>query len=172
MSRHWCVSSMCPLLSMHAEHGKSLSNRQGIIDVDELWNKFSKKADQFLLISIVRQEILPVWDATAFIYMIDPVPISCLRATFSFSRFDRVLQVIPIKDIYNCFRRLRSGETVQGNINPELIFRRALALTTCRDDVTVEKLLSVPIGHIPTSLFHDDSTMRKRLILLMNLNVR
>ena len=66
----------------------------------------------------------------------------------------------------------RSGETVQGNINPELIFRRALALTTCRDDVTVEKLLSVPIGHIPTSLFHDDSTMRKRLILLMNLNVR
>ena len=38
---------------------------------------------------------------------------------------------------------------------------RALALTTCRDDVTVEKLLSFPIGPIPTSLFHDDSTMRK-----------
>ena len=50
---------------------------------------------------------------------------------------------------------------MQGNINPELIFRRALALTTCRDDVTVEKLLSFPIGPIPTSLFHDDSTMRK-----------
>jgi hypothetical protein len=57
--------------------------------------------------------------------------------------------------------KCRSGETVQGNINPELIFRRALALTTCRDDVTVEKLLSFPIGPIPTSLFHDDSTMRK-----------
>jgi hypothetical protein len=26
--------------------------------------------------------------------------------------------------------KCRSGETVQGNINPELIFRRALALTT------------------------------------------
>lgn len=39
--------------------------------------------------------------------------------------------------------KCRSEETVQGNINPELIFRRAaLALTTCRDDVTVEKLLS------------------------------
>jgi hypothetical protein len=35
--------------------------------------------------------------------MIDPVPTSCLRATFSFSRFDRVFKVIPIKDIYNCF---------------------------------------------------------------------
>ena len=57
--------------------------------------------------------------------------------------------------------KCRSGETVQGNINPELIFRRALALTKCRDDVTVEKLLSFPIGPIPTSLFHDDGTMRK-----------
>jgi len=57
--------------------------------------------------------------------------------------------------------KCRSGETVQGNVNPELIFRSALALTTCRDNVTVEKLLSFPIGPIPTSLFHDDSTMRK-----------
>jgi hypothetical protein len=57
--------------------------------------------------------------------------------------------------------KCRSGEAVQGNVNPELIFRSALALTTCRDNVTVEKLLSFPIGPIPTSLFHDDSTMRK-----------
>ena len=57
--------------------------------------------------------------------------------------------------------RCRSGETVQGSINPELIFRRALTLTTCRNDVTVEKLLSFPIGPIPIALFHDDSTMRK-----------
>ena len=57
--------------------------------------------------------------------------------------------------------RCRSGETVQGSINPELIFRRALTLTTCRNDVTVEKLLSFPIGPIPIALFHDDITMRK-----------
>ncbi|CAC5382504.1 unnamed protein product [Mytilus coruscus] len=57
--------------------------------------------------------------------------------------------------------KCRSGETVQGNINTELIFRRALALTKCRDNVTVEKLLSFPIGPIPTSLFHDGGTMRK-----------
>ncbi|CAC5364654.1 unnamed protein product [Mytilus coruscus] len=57
--------------------------------------------------------------------------------------------------------KCRSGETVQGNINPELIFCRALALTKCRDDVPVEKLLSFPIGPISTSLFHDDGTMRK-----------
>jgi hypothetical protein len=43
-------------------------------------------------------------------------------------------------------------DVTQRNINPELIFRRALALTTCRDDVTVEKLLSFPIGPIPTSV--------------------
>lgn len=57
--------------------------------------------------------------------------------------------------------RCRSGKIIKSNINPELIFRRALALTNCKDDVTVEKLLSYPIGPIPTSLFHDDGTMRK-----------
>jgi hypothetical protein len=36
------------------------------------------RSDQFLFISIVRQEFFPVWDAAAFIY-------SCLRATFSFT---------------------------------------------------------------------------------------
>ena len=43
----------------------------------------------------------------------------------------------------------------------ELVFRRALVLANSRDDVTVEKVLSFPIGPIPTSLFHDHGTMRK-----------
>lgn len=34
-------------------------------------------------------------------------------------------------------------------------------LANHRDDVTVEKVLSFPIGPIPTSLFHDDGTMSK-----------
>ena len=34
--------------------------------------------------------------------------------------------------------KCRSGDVVRSNINPELFFRRALALTLCRDDVTVE----------------------------------
>ena len=50
---------------------------------------------------------------------------------------------------------------VEVHINPELVFRRALVLANSRDDVTVEKVLSFPVGSIPTSLFHDDGTMRK-----------
>jgi len=34
--------------------------------------------------------------------------------------------------------KCRSGDVVRSNINPELIFRRALVLTLCRDDVTVK----------------------------------
>ena len=41
-------------------------------------------------------------------------------------------------------QKCRSGDTV----NPELVFRRELA--NCREDVTVEKVLSFPIGPIPT----------------------
>ena len=57
--------------------------------------------------------------------------------------------------------KCRSGEVVEVHINPELVFRRALVLANSRDDVTVEKVLSFPVGSIPTSLFHDDGTMRK-----------
>jgi hypothetical protein len=57
--------------------------------------------------------------------------------------------------------KCRSGEVLEAHINSELVFRRALVLANSRDDVTVEKVLSFPIGPIPTSLFHDDGTMRK-----------
>jgi hypothetical protein len=36
------------------------------------------------------------------------------------------------------------------HMNPELVFRRELVLANCREDVTVEKVLSFPIGPIPT----------------------
>ena len=57
--------------------------------------------------------------------------------------------------------KCRSGNIVNVHINPELVFRRALALANCRNDVTVDKVLSYPIGPIPTAIFHDDGTMRK-----------
>ena len=43
-------------------------------------------------------------------------------------------------------QKCRYGDTV----NPELVFRRELVLANCREDVTVEKVLSFPIGPIPT----------------------
>jgi hypothetical protein len=46
-------------------------------------------------------------------------------------------------------------------INPEIVFKRALALANVREEVTVEKVLACPIGQIPTALFHDDELMRK-----------
>ena len=57
--------------------------------------------------------------------------------------------------------KCRSGDIVNVHINPELVFRRALILVNCRDDDTVDKVLSYPIGPIPTAIFHDDDTMRK-----------
>jgi hypothetical protein len=54
-----------------------------------------------------------------------------------------------------------SGEILNVHISPELVFLRALVLAGCREDVTIEKILSFPIGPVPTSIFHEDRTMRK-----------
>jgi hypothetical protein len=35
--------------------------------------------------------------------------------------------------------KCRSVDTVTVHVNPELVFRRALVLANCREDVTVEK---------------------------------
>ena len=56
--------------------------------------------------------------------------------------------------------KCKYGQVVKGHLNPELVFRRALSLTKCRDDVSVETVLFYPICRIPTTLFHDDGTMR------------
>jgi hypothetical protein len=42
--------------------------------------------------------------------------------------------------------KCRCGDTV----HPELVFSRELVLANCREDVTVKKVLSFPIGPIPT----------------------
>ena len=46
--------------------------------------------------------------------------------------------------------KCRSGDTVTVHMNRELVFRRELVLANCREDVTVEQVLSFPIGPIPT----------------------
>ena len=47
-----------------------------------------------------------------------------------------------------------SGDTVTVHINPELVFRRALVLANCREDVTVEKVLSFPMENIHPNLLN------------------
>jgi hypothetical protein len=47
----------------------------------------------------------------------------------------------------------------KGHINPEIVFRRALVLANSRDDVTIDNILSHPVGPIPMSMFHEDGTM-------------
>jgi hypothetical protein len=57
--------------------------------------------------------------------------------------------------------KCNSGEIITGHINPEIVFRRALVLANRRDDVTINNILSHPVGPIPMSMFHKDGTMRK-----------
>jgi hypothetical protein len=57
--------------------------------------------------------------------------------------------------------KCKSGEIITGHINPEIVVRRALVLANSRDDVTIDNILSHPVGPIPLSMFHEDGTMRK-----------
>ena len=57
--------------------------------------------------------------------------------------------------------KCKSVEIITGHINSEILFRRALAFANSRDDVTIDNILSHPVGPIPVSIFHEDGTMRK-----------
>ena len=57
--------------------------------------------------------------------------------------------------------KCKSGEIITSHINPEIVFRRVLVLANSRDDVTIDNILSHPVGPIPVSMFHEDGTMRK-----------
>ncbi|CAC5422190.1 unnamed protein product [Mytilus coruscus] len=57
--------------------------------------------------------------------------------------------------------KCKSGQTITGHINPEIVFRCALALANSRYDVTIDSIFLLPLGPIPVSLFHEDRTMRK-----------
>ena len=53
------------------------------------------------------------------------------------------------------------GGVVTAAINPEIVFRRAMSLARCRDDVSMATVLGHPIGPVPMAIFHADGTMRK-----------
>ncbi len=55
----------------------------------------------------------------------------------------------------------RKDITVNVTVNPEVIFRKALALTDCWEDINTETVLNHTVGSVPTSIFHPDGTMRK-----------
>ena len=46
-------------------------------------------------------------------------------------------------------------------VSPETIFRRGLALAEFRTDITIDSLMSHPIGALPLSLFNEDGSPRK-----------
>ena len=53
------------------------------------------------------------------------------------------------------------GQIKHGIFSSELVFRRALTLANCRQDVTLGTVLGHPVDPVPASMFHDDGTMRK-----------
>jgi hypothetical protein len=42
--------------------------------------------------------------------------------------------------------KCKSGKIITGHINPEIVFRRALVLASSRDHVTIDNILSHPVG--------------------------
>ena len=58
--------------------------------------------------------------------------------------------------------KFQSGQVkITGSLSPEVIFRSALSIARCRDDVSLESVLSHPVGPIPSAIFHEDGAMRK-----------
>ena len=53
------------------------------------------------------------------------------------------------------------GGVVTAAISPEIVFRRALSLARCGDDVSMATVLGHPIGPVPMAIFHADATMGK-----------
>jgi hypothetical protein len=52
-------------------------------------------------------------------------------------------------------QKCKSGEIITGHINPEIVFRLALVLANSRYDVTIDNILSHPVGPIPVSISAD-----------------
>ena len=87
--------------------------------------------------------------------------------TFSESKRERLYIPISrsrVKTFGNMAKETKikvQGQIKSGIISSEVVFRRALTSANCRQDVTLETVLSHPAGPVPASMSHDDSTMRK-----------
>ena len=55
---------------------------------------------------------------------------------------------------------ITQGKTSDVTISSELIFRRALTLSNT-EEVSMKCVLTQPVTSVPTSLFHEDGSMRK-----------
>ena len=69
--------------------------------------------------------------------------------------------VLTFSDMTKKAKFLCKQGSKTGGISPEVIFRRALNIAGCRDDISLEYVLSHPVGPVPSALFHDDGSMRK-----------
>ena len=64
-----------------------------------------------------------------------------------------------------------NGKIVKANMNPEIVFRRALTISQTRGGMNMDVLMSKPITSVPLSLFHEDGSFRKtnKAVLLSKL---
>ncbi len=56
---------------------------------------------------------------------------------------------------------IQGDKIVTVTISPEVVFRRALTLSGTRPGVSMTEVLKHPITSVPSSLFHEDGSMRK-----------
>ena len=70
--------------------------------------------------------------------------------------------VLTFSDMTKKAKFLCKQGSKTGGISPEVIFRRALNIDGCRDDIcNLESVLGHPVGPVPSAQFHDDGSMRK-----------
>ena len=69
--------------------------------------------------------------------------------------------VLTFSDMTKKAKFLCKQGSKTGGISPEVIFRRALNIAGCMDDISLESVLDHPVGPVPSALFHDDRSMRK-----------
>jgi hypothetical protein len=102
--------------------------------------------------------LFPVRNISAFYDLEHLCMGSHFGTTLSFSRLDGgFLYVIPVKYIcyYMCFCKAwcQLSAVVGSKVSKGYML--------LRDDVTIDNILSHPVGPIPVSMFHEDDTMRK-----------
>ncbi|KAK3108281.1 hypothetical protein FSP39_004793 [Pinctada imbricata] len=89
-----------------------------------------------------------------------------LKRSFDSNTSGRFYKPIPKSKLksyptMSCKAKSDTTKGSAGHVNPEILFRRALLLSHNRPDVSLETVLSYPIGPVPISLFHEDGWIRK-----------
>ncbi len=53
------------------------------------------------------------------------------------------------------------GIKIHLNISPEMVFKCAMAISTVREEINMESILSHPVGAVPLSMLHEDGQIHK-----------